>query len=430
MAFKILLSGETLGEKDCCVPLTPADMRRLSKRFSITCSVEPSSHRVFSNEAYGQEGAALTQGLETADWVLGFNTINPGCLKTGSWVFLSSIGLKNGWADEAALLDRLQELGCTLIDLERISAADRGRDVGWARFSGIVGMSECLYLLGEKLQRGGVDNPLSRLKPPSAYTSMAELMAHLDLLGDWISEDGLTEQAFPLLISILGGGRSYESGIDAVLEKFPLKIFSPHIVDENIETFSGDSFSLYKIVFKEDDLFVSSDAGFDKLDFLSNPQRYSSRAKWFLPFSTVLINTAFWSAEHAKLLTRDYLKAESVLHSNPLPRVAADLAGRKGGPMEIIEQADFAFGRVQTYVGRRDRFVEGIDASGTTILACHEPWAVFAQEASVDFSARFSVLLAELAAAKDLAGGSEAWIPDWLRSAMIVDHGQLYPERI
>jgi len=428
MTLHLVLAGESSGEKAAATPLIPKDIGRLSNEFLLKVSVEPSSCRVYGDHEYNQVGLTSSGSSGEETWVLGVNQVDPEAVVAGRWYFLSSLGLKGGWAGEMPLLNRLQSLGCTLIDMELVLDAEKKERVSWAHFSGITAMAESLYVLGTKLRLSGIDNILSQLKAPSLYLSSVELLNHLEMVGDRLSEDGLPEQAYPVIVSILGGGR-FDDGINEVLRRFPLKTFSSYIVDENIETFSGDPFSLYKVGFMEADLFTSSESMFDMTHFLANPGLYQGNSGRFLPFSTVVINSAFWTLKHPKLLTREYLKTESYLHSNPMPKVVADLIGRRGGPLEIFDETDICLGCYQTYHGRQDRFIEGINASGSTLLSCQNGRDLFPKEASADYSTRFSGILADLISARSQKGGRDEWIPVWLRKAMVVDNGVLFPDR-
>ncbi len=407
MDFNILLARAPDGNQRPCTPLTPADCMRLQKGNSVKIVRQPSAGCTFDDASYLAAGISVADDAGPSPWVLGLDGIDPDTIAPGSWVFLSSLGLFKGWSGQSRLLERLQTLGCTLIDVELIP---KPACPSWARFTGLVAMADCLHVLGVKLTQGGIDSPLDELMPPGAYGSAAELLDHLERIGDRVSEEGLPEQAYPLMVSVLGSGK-FADGIDRVLERFPLKTFSPHIVLENVETFAGDCFSLYQVLFSESDL--------------STADPDCNRFEPYLPMSTIVINTLNAVNGRARLLTREYLRANSYLSGNPFPRVVADLTGLSQGPLDIADCQFASQTGYLTYIGKHDRFVDGIQATGTSSLACRRLYEVFPGEASTEYSSRMAVMLEELFRLRQGTAAREAWLPDWLRPAMIVDSGRL-----
>jgi hypothetical protein len=324
------------------------------------------------------------------------------------------------------MLQRMKELGCTLVDVERLRDGTGHFRASWGRYTGILGMAEGLAVLGQKLALSGADTPLADLKKPGEYATPKALLAHLDEVGEAVSEEGLPEQAYPLMAALIGTNR-FEAGIDEVLERFPLKTFSVHVVDENTETFSGDQYSLYKVVFHEADLFEIPGEGFNPLRFRRNPGDFQSRFNRYLPSFQMVINGAVWGPGAPAILTRDYLQQAAYLQSNPLPKVAVDLSGSAKGPLEIMDGLDLEKQRIQTYTGRTNSWLEGVSPSGTTVVGYVPHREVFPAEASEDFSTRFAAVLDELFRLGAGQDASESWIPDWLRDAMVLDRGQVPP---
>ena len=75
------------------------------------------------------------------------------------------------------MLQRLLDLGCTLIDYEKITD-DAGRRLiffGW--HAGVAGMLETLRALGQRLAWQGIANPLAALRQPHEYRDLDEALA-------------------------------------------------------------------------------------------------------------------------------------------------------------------------------------------------------------------------------------------------------------
>lgn len=403
MIINLVLTADDSAEAGWLTPLTPGDLGTLANHFPLKIRVETSPNRCFADDEYAV--FASQQGRDSAgeNWVLGIHSVQPEKITADSWYFLSSPNGPGGPDDATPMLERMMRLGCTLIDLDKLDSRKSDSAFSWAHMIGMLGAAQSLYILGQKMKLGGLHSALAELKPVFAYGSLGGMLGHLDAIGNRISEDGLPDQICPLVISILAGG-AFQSGIDAVLEQFPLKTFSAHVVDENLETFSGDVFSLYRVLFREDE--VSTLQG-----------------ERFLPFSPVVISS-YRQAGHAGLLNREYLKTRSFINSNPYPRVAADLSGRRGSPLSLLDEAGNPFGRMRTYLGPKDVFVDGVDASGTTVFSLSRIPREFARTASELYSSRLSALLAELLEAKLAGGADNTWVPQNLRQAMVLDRGR------
>lgn len=401
----IVLTSEPTAANHSMVPLTPRDAGELQRKYPVRIVVEPSSHRLFTDEEYRREGVTVGESWESSSWVIGTEAIAAHRIEPGGWYFLSSQFPFDRRGNRYGKLERFRDQGVTLFDIERLFEKTSDECPSMARFTGMAVMADTLYVLGRKWWLGGIDNPLAELKPPSAYDSPAQLLEHLDRVGERISEEGLPEQVYPLMITILGGG-AYMAGIDEALSRFPLKTFSPYVVDENVETFSGDMYSLYKIVLSEEELVEPAESP-------------------FLSMSAILINTL---AGSPRILTREYLKTRSYLNPNPFPRVVADLSGCEAAMVELFDHVPVSDESYCSYLGRKDSFGSGIDASGTTLLQRTSLKESYVRELSVEYSLRLTRLLMKLMDIRVQSGNQEGWAPSWLYRAMVLDQGRPVPD--
>lgn len=422
MNLRLVLAGDASGARGSCTPLTPFGFERLKNKFSVEALVEEQRSRIYRDEAYLASGIRSIQKHRDGDWVFAVQPPSPSAVEPHCWYFVSSLGQTAGWSETDPLIARMKTLGCTLIDVERLRDAQGKYKASWGRFPGMLGMADVLRTLGEKLAQSGAESPLGELRFTHEYASPSALLQHLDEVGERISEEGLPEQAYPLMIALIGGG-PFESGVDEVLERFPLKSFSVHVVDENTESFSADQYSLYKVVFQEADVFGISGKAFDARAFKKEPELFKSLFDRYLPIFQVVINGSDWRPQMPTLLTREYLRQAAYLHSNPLPKVTADLTGRAPGPLEIVEDSSLEVGSIHTYLPRKDEWFEGVAASGTTVMGCRGYQEVFAEEASTDFSQRMTGVLEELLTLREGKETTGHWVPDWLHQAMVLHDG-------
>ena len=84
------------------------------------------------------------------------------------------------------MLQRMLDLGCTLIDYEKVTD-DAGRRLiffGW--HAGVAGMLETLWALGQRLAWQGIANPFTALRRAYDYHDIAEAKAAVQQVGEAI----------------------------------------------------------------------------------------------------------------------------------------------------------------------------------------------------------------------------------------------------
>ena len=133
------------------------------------------------------------------------------------------------------MLRRMLELGCTLIDYEKVTD-DQGRRLiffGW--HAGVAGMLETLWALGKRLAWEGIDTPFARLGHPSEYRNLAEAKADVAKAAEAIRSQGLPEAITPLTIGVAGYG-NVRRGVWDILDLLPIQ----HVETGELATLSTD----------------------------------------------------------------------------------------------------------------------------------------------------------------------------------------------
>ncbi|MCB0231829.1 MAG: hypothetical protein KDH90_22365, partial [Anaerolineae bacterium] len=183
------------------VPVTPAVARQLRMRDGIETRVQPSSIRAFSDDEFRQAGAQVDEDLSACPVVLAIKEIPKDVFVPGqAYVFFSHV--IKGQPYNMPMLRRLLELGCTLIDYEKITD-DAGRRLiffGW--HAGVAGMLETLRALGQRLAWQGTANPFTGLRQPYEYRDLAEALVDVDVAADAIRTTGLPAGVAPLTIGV------------------------------------------------------------------------------------------------------------------------------------------------------------------------------------------------------------------------------------
>nr|HPM25254.1 hypothetical protein [Phycisphaerae bacterium] len=121
------------------VPLVPADVRVLIQEHGLAVQVQSSPIRRFAEAEYRAAGATIVDDLRACPIILGVKEIPPRYFEPGKTYVFFSHTIK-GQPANMPMLKRLLELGCTLIDYERIVDEHGRRLVFFGRFAGLAGM--------------------------------------------------------------------------------------------------------------------------------------------------------------------------------------------------------------------------------------------------------------------------------------------------
>ena len=105
------------------------------------------------------------------------------------------------------MLRRMMELGCSLIDYEKITDDAGRRLVFFGRFAGIAGMVDTLAGLGQRLKRGGHrDAVLPACRLAHEYGRVALAKAAIAEVGRDVVEQGLPAELSPFIVGVTGYG--------------------------------------------------------------------------------------------------------------------------------------------------------------------------------------------------------------------------------
>ena len=154
------------------VPLVPRDVERLVREERMALTVQPSARRVFSEDAFAGAGALVDEDLSACQIVLAVKEIPTAFFRPhGTYVFFSHT--HKGQAYNMDMLRRMIELGCSLIDYERITDDGGVRLIAFSRFAGLAGAVDALWALGRRLAWEGLEpNPFAGLRQTHGYESL------------------------------------------------------------------------------------------------------------------------------------------------------------------------------------------------------------------------------------------------------------------
>ncbi|MBM4320940.1 MAG: hypothetical protein FJ125_13555, partial [Deltaproteobacteria bacterium] len=282
-------------------PLTPDQVAGLIRE-GLSFQVEASPLRVFSDEEFVRAGAELVVGPPGAPLILGVKEIPPDKLAAGRIYLFFSHTVK-GQPYNMPLLQRLLDLGCTLLDYERIVDEQGRRLVFFGRHAGLAGMMDSIWALGRRLAWEGRPTPLARLEPTHRYADLAALIADVAEAGRKLRREGIPAALQPLVVGFTGYG-NVSQGAQEVFDALEPLAVAPEALLSG-EPLPGDpARTLYKVVFAEEHMVEPREPGqpFVLQDYYDHPERYRATFARFLPALTMLINGIYWTERYPRLV--------------------------------------------------------------------------------------------------------------------------------
>ncbi len=405
-------------------PLTPRHVEKLAGE-GVDVWVQPSPIRIFEDSAYERAGAVLSEDLSSCDVVLGVKEMPASFFREGGRYMFFSHTIK-GQSYNMPMLAGLVELGCTLIDYEKIEDDSGRRLVFFGRYAGLAGMIETLWALGRRWEARGVRTPFVEIRRAWEYESLEDACEHIRSIGKRLADEGLPADAAPLVCGFAGYG-NVSRGAQEIFDLLPVDTLEP---GELLDGRDLRSDRAYKVVFKEEHTVRRrSDGGFDLQEFFSSPGLYESIFERYLPGLTILMNCVFWTPESPRLVTREWARRAWESGSRPKLEVIGDISCDIEGAVEFTLKATDIDSPVFVYDPLEDAAVDGFEHEcGILVMAIDNLPCELAREASEDFGDALMPFMPALAAADFDREWSELELPAPLKRAVILHKGRFTPD--
>lgn len=406
------------------VPVVPEDVAELVNKHAIPMSIESSPTRVFSDETFRQAGARVTTNLSDCDVILGIKEIPPHAFLPGKVYVFFSHTIK-GQSHNMPMLQRMMELGCTLIDYERIVDDQGRRLVFFGNFAGLAGMIDVLWTLGRRLQYEGVENPFSSVRQARHYDDLAQAEDEIAKVGRVIQTEGLPRAVDPLVCGFTGYG-NVSQGAQQIYDLLGVREVSP----QDLLSLPASARGCYKVVFYEKHLVERADPSqpFELQEYYDHPEVYAPTFRQYLDHLTVLVNCIYWEARYPRLVRRTDMAELFGEGRRPRLRVIGDVTCDIEGSIECTVRATDPGDPVYVYEPATGRTPSGVEGDGPVIQAND----ILPCELPVDASRYFSTLLRDLIpvlAGADFKGTlADSGLPPELQRATILYHGELTPD--
>jgi alpha-aminoadipic semialdehyde synthase len=326
------------------------------------------------------------------------------------------------------MVKRMMELGCTLIDYEKVTDAKGRRLIFFGRHAGLAGMIEILWALGQRLDWEGVPNPFSDLRQTYQYDNLTEAKAAVSALGKRIAREGLPEQITPLICGFGGYGNVFR-GANEIIELLPAREIEPHEVEQLTVNNEQSANVLYKVVFKEEHTVepISPEDRFELQDYYDHPEKYRGVFRTYLPHLTLLVNCVYWEEKYPRLVTKADLKQLYSGEEPPRLRVIGDISCDIEGAIEGTIKSTEPGEPVFVYDPFEDRAIDGVEGRGPVIMAVDILPSELPRDASTYFSGVLMDYIPAIAQADYAATFEELDLPPAIKRAVIVHQGELTP---
>ncbi len=409
------------------VPVIPAHAGRLKEEHSVDVLVQPSSIRVFPEKEFVQAGAIVQEDLSACPVVFGVKEMTLDFFQPGkAYVFFAHV--VKGQPENMPMLRRILELGCTLVDYEKIADEKGRRLIFFGRHAGIAGMIESLWAMGKRLEWEGIPNPFTQLCHTYQYDGLKECKEAITRAGERLNAEGLPDSVAPLIVGIAGYG-SVARGVWEILDLLPVEEVEPKDVASLAEGSDYARNVIYKVVFKEEHTVepISPYDHFELQDFYDHPVKYRGKFESYVPYLTMIVNCIYWEDKYPRLVTKAYLE-QLYSAGKPRLRVIGDISCDIEGAIECTLRSTEADEPVFVYHPFTGEATDGYKGEGPVVMAVDILPSELPRDASVDFSGVLTRFVPPIATADYTVPFEQLALPPEIKRAVIAHQGKLTPD--
>ncbi len=404
------------------VPLIPEDLIEIKEKYKIDTLIQPSVIRCFPDNDYRSKGFTVVEDLSRANVVFAVKEIPIPFFRKGKTYVFFSHTIK-GQPYNMPMLKKLMELECNLIDYEKITNEKGVRLIFFGNFAGYAGMIETLHILGQKLKLNGYSTPLEKIKQPYEYASVEDAKRKIKEVAEEIKKVGLPKKLCPVIIGFAGYG-NVSKGAQEIFDILPNKIITPEILPTLHNSLTLDNSNFYKVVFKEEHLVKRIEGNFNLQEYFAHPEHYVSKFDTYIPYLSALVNCIYWDEKYPRLVTKKYLK-DSMLTSGIKLQVIGDISCDVDGAVEITHKVTKPDNPAFTYFYDTEKFKDGIEREGITVMAVDNLPCEFPIESSASFSRVLKEFVPGIVNADFNSDFDELELPLPIKAALILHKGKL-----
>jgi alpha-aminoadipic semialdehyde synthase len=410
------------------VPITPQDARDLQTDYGLTVIAQTSEIRVFEDDEYLQTGTTVQEDLSAASTVFAVKEIPLELFERDkTYVFFAHV--IKGQPYNMPMLKRMMELGCNLIDYEKVTDDKGRRLIFFGQHAGWAGMIDTLWAFGQRMAWRGTPNPFTQLRQTYRYKNLDEAIVVLEKVKGQIEDEGLPEAISPLILGIAGYG-NVSGGAQEILAHLPTVEIAPDEIAAIASNPQASRHVLYKAVFKEEHMVdpLSPDDRFELQDYYQHPEKYRSKFETYLPYLNILVNAIYWDKMYPRLVTKDYVKRAYAGEGTPRLQVIGDISCDVEGAIEITVRSTEPDEPIFVYDPKTGETKDGYEGRGPVIMAVDILPSELPRESSIDFSRVLRAYIPAIAKADFSVPFERLDLPPQIKRAVILHQGQLTPD--
>jgi len=408
-------------------PVTPDVARELRERHGIQVYVQPSPIRVFTAAEFENAGAIVQEDLGACPVVFAVKEIPAELFEPGkTYVFFAHV--IKGQPYNMPMLRRMLDLGCTLIDYEKITDERDRRLIFFGRHAGVAGALETLWTLGRRLAWEGISTPLTGLRRAYEYRDVAEAKDAVAESGRTIARQGLPREIAPLIIGVAGYG-NVARGAWEILNLLPVEVVEPGQLADVVNGPGASRYVVYATTFREEHTVAPRTEGepFDLRHYYARPEDFCPIFEQHVPHLTALVNGIYWDARYPRLITKTFLR-ELFGNGRPRLRVIGDVSCDIEGSIECTVRATEPGEPVFLYNPLTGEATDGYAGDGVAIMAVDILPSELPRDASNDFSRVLLDYIPAIAAADYTVPFSDLALPPEVKRGVIAHRGELTPD--
>lgn len=411
---------------ECRSPLIPEQVGQLIGEHGLSFIVQHSGIRTFSDEEFREVGADVREDISDCPVVLGVKEIPEAAFRPNhTYLFFAHV--IKGQHHNMPMLRRMMELGCSLIDYEKMTDEAGRRLVFFGRFAGIAGIVDTLAGFGKRLSLADVNSPFARVKLAHEYGRVDLAKAAMAEVGRDVLEQGLPEELVPLVIGVTGYGH-VAKGVWEMLDALGATEVEPF--DLPALATDGDARTVYRVMFREEHMVEPKELGhrFDLKEYFARPELYVSKFEEYLPRLTVLANCIYWDARYPRLVTRQWLKSAFAAGGQPRLRTIGDISCDIDGSIEATLKSTEPGTPFYVYEPETGSVRDGVDGDGVLMMTVDNLPCELPFDSSREFGTAMMPFVPAIARTDFSLPLEKLDLPGPVRRALILHRGKLTPE--
>ena len=426
MGLKVGIRREDMYTWERRAPLVPGDLAELASTRGYEFVVQSSDKRAFTDAEYRDAGIAIFDSLENCPLIIGLKEVPVDVLEAGkAYVYFSHV--IKGQPANMPMLQRALDLGCTILDYEKIADEEGRRLIFFGNYAGLAGAINTLWALGTRLAWEGIETPLAEIRQASTYADLAEAKAAIAAAGERIAEEGLPKEISPFVIGVAGYG-NVSKGAQEILELLPITEATPAaLLAGALESESGRP--MVKVVFREEDTVLPLVDGkpFELQEYYDHPERYRAAFSRYLPRMHALLNCIYWEPRYPRLVTKEDIRT---LYGGGQPalRAIGDISCDVEGAVEVTVKATEPDDPIYVIDPETLDISPGVEGHGPVMMTVDILPTELPRESSAYFSHILKGFVPAIASADYTVGFASLDLPPELKRAVICHRGELTPD--